>query len=429
VNENGTLKEQTPLRIAMLSIHSNPIGKLGTRDTGGMSVYIRELAREIGRRGHRVDIYTRRPSPDAAEVLPLYPNVRLLHLDGAGHRALERDALYPYLADYFRDLEQKSNRQRRRYDLIHSHYWLSGWLGTWAAKRWQCPHVVTFHTLGIAKDRTASGPPESRMRISSERNVARLCDRILSSTQRDRQQLVDGYGAVPGKIGVVSCGVDSVVFRPMDKAAARHSLGMDPELPTALYVGRFDPVKGIDRLLEALARQLSDAANLQLVIVGGDGKRAPEHRRLREKARSLNIEHRVRFAGRVDQRDLPPYYSAADLLVLPSHYESFGLVTLEALACGTPVVATPVGAAVDILQAPHNGIVVENGGPQTLSRGIATVLGWLQDGRMTPETIRGSVRSYSWSLIVEAILGEYRQVLEDTGNSWRSEPPERASCL
>lgn len=419
---------QRSLQIAMLSIHSNPIGKLGTRDTGGMSVYIRELAREMGRRGHRVDVYTRSPLGKTADVVPMYPNVRLLHLQGGGSRNLERDALYPYLAAFFRDLERKCNERQRHYDLIHSHYWLSGWLGSWASKRWICPHLVTFHTLGVIKDTTAAGPLESRMRIATERNVSRLCDRVISSTTNDRRQLIDGYGVDPRKIGVVPCGVDLDLFRPLNKTAVRRKLGLDLGAPTVLFVGRFDPVKGIDRLLAAISH-LRHIPDLQLLIAGGDGRRTAEHRRLREQARQLNIGRRVRFVGRIDQAELPPYYNAADLLVLPSHYESFGLVTLEALACGTPVVATPVGAAPEILQPGLTGLTVEDGSPGRLARGIETVLYRLDRGSLSPGKIRSSVRPYRWATIAESVLDQYRQVLAAPGSCGCVQDPERASCL
>jgi D-inositol-3-phosphate glycosyltransferase len=412
----------------MLSIHSSPIGKLGTRDTGGMSVYIRELAREIGRRGHRVDIYTRSPSRNAPAEIQIYPNVRLLHLRGGGDRGLERDALYPHLGDFFRALESTPQIQKRQYDLIHSHYWLSGWLGSWAAKRWNCPHVVTFHTLGIAKDTAAAGPPESRMRTATEREVSRLCDRVLSSTGRDRQQLIEGYHADPDKVRVVPCGVDLSLFRPAGKRAARKRLGLAPDAPVALYVGRFDPVKGMDRLLEAIA-QTDRSSRLQLVIVGGDGRANAEHRRLQAKSRQLGIDDRVRFVGRIDQLDLPPYYHAADMLVLPSHYESFGLVTLEALGCGVPVVATPVGVAAEILQPRRNGWIVDSADPGGLARGIQTVFDWQRRGLLSPETIRSSVEAYRWNRIASTMLAEYRQVLGGPDTALHPVPSERASCL
>lgn len=422
------MDQSNSLQIAMLSVHSSPIGKIGTRDTGGMSVYIRELAREIGRRGHRVDIYTRSPGRGAAEALRIHPNVRLLHLQGGGEARLERDALYPYLADFFRALEDQRNSRRRRYDLIHSHYWLSGWLGSWAAKRWRCPHVVTFHTLGAAKDNTAAAPPESRMRIATERNVARLCDRVVASTEGDRQQLVAGYDAPGEKIGIVPCGVNLTRFRPLDQGCARRTLGLDPNAAVVLFVGRFDPVKGIDRLLEAVAHPVR-IPNLQLVIVGGDGRATAEHRRLREKTRALGIADRVRFVGRIEQPDLPPYYSAADLLALPSHYESFGLVTLEALACGIPVVAAPVGAAAKLLQPQRNGIIVQNGSPRHLAHGIETVFSWLHGGFLSADAIRSSVEPYRWGRIAEAMLAQYRRVLDAPAAIRRSEPPEQAWCL
>ena len=327
------------LRIAMLSVHSSPIGELGTKNTGGMSVYIRETAQELGNRGHLVDIYTRLNGSGQKQIAHLYDNVRLIHLKAGNNGQMNKLALYGHLDDFFKELEKFRDRESVDYDLIHSHYWLSGRVGSWAQERWKVPHVFMFHTVGAVKNSTVGSEKEPELRTAIEKNLARKCDRILVATDKERGHLVQHYGACPETIGVVPCGVNLNLFRPLDKIAARKQLGFAQDETVVLFVGRFAPLKGIDRLLEAMAH-LKHHQRLRLVIVGGDGNNAPESQRLQGLSRGLSIQDSVTFVGRIEQSMLPPYYSAADVLVVPSHYESFGLVALESLASGTPVVAT-----------------------------------------------------------------------------------------
>jgi D-inositol-3-phosphate glycosyltransferase len=269
----------TRLRIAMLSAHSSPLGKLGSKDTGGMSVYVRELSRQLGRRGHRVDIYTRH-SPDARErVMELGPGVRLIHLRLGDKHHLSKAEMVPHLKDFFRELEQFRSTHRLEYDLIHSHYWLSGMLGMWAQETWQCPHVVMFHSLGAVKNHVRIGGPEPEVRIAAENTVVNTCHRIIAPTRREKERLVRFYNAPPGKIGVVPCGVDLELFCPMSSSTARRQLGLKEDDTLALFVGRFDAMKGLDRLLEAMS-YLRNASHLRLIIVGGDGIHTPEGKKM-----------------------------------------------------------------------------------------------------------------------------------------------------
>jgi len=276
----------------MLSIHSNPIGELGANDTGGMSVYIRELARELGRRGHWVDIYTRLRNGRHQPVIDLFENVRLVHLGIPNNGNLSRLALYPYLSDFFKSMEDFRFHEGIEYDLIHSHYWLSGRLGSWAQELWDLPHLVMFHTLGEVKNRTTVGRPEPELRIAAEKELVNTCHRILAPTDREKDSLVRYYGVSGEKIGVVPCGVNLDLFQPQEKQATRKQLGFDPDDIILLYVGRFEPLKGIDRLLEAISH-LKDHQRLRLVLVGGDGDEAPESQFLRQKAINLGIEDKV----------------------------------------------------------------------------------------------------------------------------------------
>jgi len=396
------------LRIAMLSVHSSPIGELGTKNTGGMSVYVREAAQELGSRGHLVDIYTRLNGSGQKQIAHLYDNVRLIHLKAGDNGDMNKLALYGHLDDFFKELEKFRDRESVDYDLIHSHYWLSGRVGNWAQERWKVPHVFMFHTVGAVKNSTVGSEKEPELRTAIEKNLARKCDRILVATDKERGHLVQHYGACPETIGVVPCGVNLNLFRPLDKIAARKQLGFAQDESVVLFVGRFAPLKGIDRLLEAMAH-LKHHQRLRLVIVGGDGNSTPESQRLQELSRALSIQDFVTFAGRIEQYRLPPYYSAADVLVVPSHYESFGLVALESLASGTPVVATKVGAMESILREGETGHVVNNGSSRLLAEGIETFIS--RTHVPSADAIRATVLRFNWANVASAMIDEYAAVL------------------
>lgn len=400
------------LQIAMLSIHSSPIGELGTKNTGGMSVYIRELARHFGTLGHRVDIYTRLNGTPHNQIIELEDRVRLIHLSAGSNGYVQKLALYYYLSDFFRALEKFKNQQDLKYDLIHSHYWLSGRLGNWVQDRWNIPHVVMFHTLGIVKNIAGVADREPDLRIATEKKLTRTCDRILAPTEREKRNLLRHCHTPAEKIGVVPCGVNLDLFQPMDKAAARQFLGFDQDESILLYVGRFDPIKGIDRLLEAMT-YLKHLKRTRLVIVGGDGPDTPEYRNLQQLTIKFGIQESVCFVGRVEQYQLPPYYSAADALVIPSYYESFGLVGLESLACGTPVVATPVGAMEHIVKDGKTGQMVSDASPRGLAKSIATIIS-NSEQMLSTSAIRATVHDYGWSNVASAVINEYDTVLRNS---------------
>ncbi len=400
------MKEEK-LRIAMLSIHSSPAGELGTKNTGGMSVYISELARELGNRGHLVDIYTRLIDPVSHQVIDLYKNVRLIHLrvgNNGPNKPMSKLTLYSHLADYFQAMETFILHESIQYELIHSHYWLSGVLGSWAQDRWGIPHVITYHTLGAVKNRVGVGEQEPEIRLSTERKLAGVCHRILAPTLKEKENLMQHYHVPPEKIGLVPGGVNLKLFHHLNKTSARKHLGFDMNERILLFVGRFDPLKGIERLLTAMT-YLQNRKKFHLVIAGGDGDGAPETQLLKELSRRFNIDDAVTFTGRVEQKDLLQYYSAADVLVLPSYYESFGLVGLEALACGTPVVATRVGAMEQILRDGETGYVVPEASPRSLAKSIRLLVA--EPHTISADVIRESIVKFDWSNVVLSLLKEY----------------------
>lgn len=411
----GNAMKKDPLNIAMLCMHSSPTGNLGTRDTGGMSVYVMELARELGLCGNRVDIYTQAGHAQE-QVLRIGSNVRLIPLSIGAGGEVPKQALYPHLVHFYEALEVFRANHNLRYDIIHSHYWLSACMGMIAQKQWHVPHITMFHTLGAVKNSTGVGEPEPRQRIVIERQIAWQCTRIIVAAQREKMNLMRYYQAPPGKIEIIPCGVNLDRFQPLDRETARQRLAFSPEEKLLLYVGRFDPLKGLDRLLAAMACLRHDPL-LRLIVVGGDDNQRPETRRFRKLADKLGIHDRVVFAGRVEQDMLPLYYSAADVVVIPSCYESFGLVVLEALACGTPVVATPVGDMEHILSKPGLGLVVKDASPNSLAGGIEK---FFQDGcgqQVSPDMIRSAVLAYGWPTVVSAVLNKYREVIRSNRSS------------
>jgi D-inositol-3-phosphate glycosyltransferase len=402
------------LKIAMLSVHSCPVGKLGSKDTGGMSVYIRELAHELGKRGHTVDIYTRAHDPAEAQIVWLGDNARVIHLQVGEVEPIDKLEVYSHLEDFACSLEDFRASNGLRYDLIHSHYWLSGWVGRRIQRWWDVPQVIMFHTLGAIKNAIGVGEHEPTLRIMAERELVSDCQRIIAATEKGKEELVSYYGACPEKISAIPCGVNLELFRHIDKESARHSLGLNGH-KILLFVGRIDPLKGIDSLLTALPR-LDTKQNLKLLVIGGDEDSKPEVERLQRLSRSLHIQDAVTFAGIVEQSELPLYYSAADICVIPSYYESFGLVALESLACGTPIVATKVGCIESVVNQGQNGCMVVDNAPLRLADGIAELLA-KQEARMeSADPIRASVNRFSWSNIAEAIIPEYRSVLEESIN-------------
>ena len=399
------------LRIAMLSVHSCPIGNLGAKDTGGMSVYIRELARELGKQGLLVDVYTRVHGPKDNQIVTLGQNARLIHLKAGEDEDMHKLAVYSYLPDFACNLENFRKHNYLRYDLAFSHYWLSGWVGKYLQQWWNIPHVTMFHTLGAVKNAIGIGEDEPELRIETERYLARNCHHIIATTEKEKKELIVHYGTSPERISVIPCGVNLELFQPMDKEIAKQQLGFGDD-KIILFVGRIEPLKGIDQLLRAMTH-LQNSRGLRLVIIGGDEHSQYEMERLQKLSQELHIQSSVTFLGLIEQEKLPCFYSAADVCVIPSYYESFGLVALESITCGTPVVATNVGGLKSVIHQGETGYVITDNTPSRLADKIALLLSKPSPDIKSALSIRASVTQFSWSNIAEATIRECRLVLAD----------------
>ncbi len=438
-------------RVAMISLHTSPLAPLGrTRDAGGMNVYIRGLARELGRDGMYVDIFTRRSQPETPTVERIGERIRLIHLTAGPVAPLPPGELFPYVGEFTRRLArfaQDDEEARHGYDLLHTHYWLSAAAALPLANAWDIPHVTMFHTVERLKAQQglASATPDlpltpaQLIRIEHEGRIANSVDRIIVSTDHEGEQLRKLYGLSACHMRVIPCGVDLSAFTPgglcsqpfatrddrsfsagdlltrLENAHHEARATLDARLrlsglPLLLFVGRLDPIKGIDLLLESVASMNIPA---QLLVVGGDPQRPggdPEIERLREWAGKLGIGDRVYFPGAIPQAELPTYYRAADALVVTSRYESFGLVAVEALACGTPVVAAPVGGLTSVVRDGENGLLTRWRSPAAFAERLDELL--TDDAlrlRLRAQA-RPSVERFDWRRIGDRVRALYAEL-------------------
>ena len=364
-------------RVAVVSVHSSPLAPPGVGDSGGMNVTIRALAGELARAGVASDLYTRATSPDDPPVVELQPGVRLLHLPAGPAAPVPKQTLPRYLCAFLCSLLRAGERHGP-YDVLHSHYWVSGWVARLARERWDIPMVHSFHTLGRVKNRSlADGDePEPPTRLAGEERVAAAADCLLAPTPVEARQLVELYGAAPGKVSIVPHGVDRDRFHPGDRAAARAALGVAHRHVLA-FVGRLQPLKAPDvavLTLAALRRQRPDL-DVELLVVGGaSGNGDGEPSRLHRLAAANGVADRVRFLAPRPHDRLATIYRAADLVLMPSWSESFGLVALEAQACGTPVVAAGVGGLLHAVGDGTTGVLLTSHEPDAWAETVAQLL-------------------------------------------------------
>jgi D-inositol-3-phosphate glycosyltransferase len=378
-----------------------------------MGVYIREVAVEMGKKGHLVDIYTRTHGPEDEPIVQLGQNTRLIHLRAGEDRDIHKLMVYRHVPSFACNLENFRKRADLSYDLVVSHYWLSGCAGEYLQRWWNVPHVITFHTLGAIKNAIGIGENEPELRIETEKHLVRDCHRTIATTAKEKEELVVRYGALPDKIAVIPCGVNLDLFKPADKEKAKQELGLGDD-KIVLYVGRIEPLKGVDQLLRAMT-YLQNGQRIKLLIVGGDENSREEIERLQKLSQALHVERLVAFPGMIKHNMLPRVYSAADVCVIPSYYESFGLVPLESLACGTPVVATDVGDLENIVRQGETGYVVRDNAPYHLAEKIALVLSRSRSGTESAGLIRESVTGFGWSNIARRIVEQYREVTAHCG--------------
>ena len=407
----------------MLSVHACPLAKLGGRDSGGMNVYVREVARELARRGDRVDVFTRWREPDDPQIQELGPGASVIHIPSGPVRYIPKIEVYERIGQFTASILEYVEHNGLKYDLVHSHYWLSAVVARELAARWDVPTVHMAHTLGLVKREVADEDPdaESDIRVEIERRAVRRSDGLVAASEIEASELLRLYDADPAKLSIVPCGVDTDVFRPIRQVDAREALGRDQCERLMLFVGRIEQIKGIDVLLDALGllfkRRPDLRGNVCLVVVGGaldPGDDAPETEKIQE-LRRLVHEHRmedsVDFIGSIDQPRLALWYSAADLCAVPSLTESFGLVALEAMACGTPVVATRVGGLQTVVEDGESGLLVPPGDHAALAEAIEQVL---MDHRLRIHLAHGArdrAEHFTWQRVGDGIEALYDRVL------------------
>jgi D-inositol-3-phosphate glycosyltransferase len=408
-------------RLAVLSVHTCPLAALGGKETGGMNVYVREVARALGRLGFEIDVFTRSQDPGIREVVPLGPGARVVHVAAGPARPIARAAVAGYLPDFAEGVEAFRARERVCYDLVHSHYWLSGLAGLDLARRWDVPLVHMFHTLGAIKNAVArgSGDTEPAERLAAEVRIAAGADRIVASNLVERAGLAWHVGADPTRVAVIPCGVDVELFRPRTAAPARARLGLDAD-HVLLFVGRLTPIKGLETLLRALAVLRSDGlarARLTLLVVGGTKGDPGDSAHLRRLAQDLGVGAWVDFRGPQPQDVLPDYYAAADLCLMPSRYESFGMVALEAMASGVPVIASRAGGLAVTVQDGATGRLVPEGDVAALARAVAGLLADEAGRRALGARAVQWARRFAWPHIGRSLAELYRDLLPTLGGA------------
>ena len=425
-------KRKLMSRIAMLTVHTSPLAPLGSRDAGGLNVYVRALADGLARRGLSVDIFTRSQSLGQHGIVPLGSRTRLIHLKAGPRVPADKNRVFNHLPEFLAGLERFAAERSLTYDLVHSHYWLSGGVAGQLRQRWGIPLVHRFHTLGRLKNQVAktTDQREGQRRIQLEQEITGLADRLVAATTLEKAQLISLYGADPQKVTVISGGVDVCLFRPIPQAAGRALLALARDRDIVLYVGRIEPLKGIDLLIKAMALVLENPGiqprRPQLVIVGGDapGQQVADREmgRLQRLVQELGLGDAVAFVGPRAQEELPHFYAAADVCVVPSYYESFGLVALEAMACGTPVIGSNVGGLAFTIKDTDTGFLVPAGDAMALAGKIELLLTNPHlRARLGAEGARRA-STYRWSRVTRQVLTLYRGILA------KSAPPARQTC-
>jgi D-inositol-3-phosphate glycosyltransferase len=410
------------LRIAMLSYHTCPLATLGGKDTGGMNVYVRELTRQLGRMGIHVDVFTRSQDEHVPHVVHQlgYGN-RVVHVPAGPEIPLPKRELAGYIPQFVEGIKQFAAEKGIQYDVIHSHYWMSGLAAETLSDAWGgTPIVHMFHTLGEMKNRIARSDEEreGQYRINGEKQVLARADCIIAATQAEETQLRFLYRNGNRPLSIIPPGVDVSHFYPIPSDEAKQFIGLKPEDRMILFVGRIEPLKGLDTLIRAMSciRSFDAGRPVHLAIIGGEPAANPremsaEMARLQKLCDDLCMGGMVVFLGKRGQDTLPYYYSAAEVLVMPSLYESFGMVALEAMACGTPVVASQVGGLAYLVRDGETGYTIPENDPDALCEKLSLLLGDPQLRSTMGLCAVQHAQDYAWERIATQIVDIYKSLL------------------
>ena len=424
------------VRVAMISEHASPMALLGGEDAGGQNVYVDELSRHLVPLGFQVDVFTRLDSKQAKKVNEWADGVRVINISAGPATYLKKDLLLQYMPEFRDNMVRFARDNRIRYDVIHAHFWMSGWVACELKRWWNVPLVQTFHALGVIK-RIHQGKADTspRERLPVERRIVREVDRIVATCPAEKDDLQRYYGCDPNKIVIIPCGVNTGVFEPVQRERARRELQLSEDDRVIVYVGRILPRKGIDNVIEGVANLCQTTQHrVTLIIVGGETDQAmpdndEEMGRLAGVARSLGIADKVCFTGRRPQSALKLYYSAADVCVTTPWYEPFGMVPLESMACGTPVVAAAVGGLKFSVVDSVTGFLVPPKDPAVLAEKLDLILSNDELRQEQSSMARRRVEEwFAWPRIAARIANLYEELIA-TQTAAPEQPPSALETM
>lgn len=411
------------MRIAVLSYHTCPLATLGGKDAGGMNVYVRDLALYLGRGGIQLDVFTRSQDEHVPHVLhDLGYGNRVAHIPAGPEYPLPKQQLAEHVWEFAERILEFSDAKSLKYDLIHSHYWMSGIAAEKLSAVWDVPVIQMFHTLGKLKQAVAQNAEEAegQYRIRGENRVIQNADIIVASTSTEKEQLEALYQAPAKKIEIIPPGVDLSHFYPIPPDEAKEYVGVPLEKKMLLFVGRIEPLKGIRTLLQAIGIMRENGQtgeDLCLAVIGGEladesGQETDEVKSLMSMRDAHGLQDMVTFLGKRSQDSLPYYYSAAEMVIMPSHYESFGMVALESMACGTPVIASQVGGLIHLVEDGVTGYHVPVEDPHVLSMRIASLLKDKALRYRMGHDAFAFAKKYGWENISSRMIDLYLSLVE-----------------
>lgn len=418
-NTRGVSGRHTPRRVALLSVHTSPLDQPGTGDAGGMNVYVLETARVLAKRGIDVEIFTRAVTSRQPDVVDVAPGLKVRSITAGPYEGLAKEDLPAQMCAMTAGVMRvEAAHPEGWFDLVHSHYWLSGQVGWIAAERWNVPLVHSMHTMARVKNQELAGGdrPEPQVRIIGEDQVVAASTRLIANTELEARQLKNLYHADPQRIDVIHPGVDLETFTPGSKIDARNRFGIAADEQILLFVGRIQPLKAPDVVLEAAADMLARDPHrkLRVIVCGGpSGSGLDQPTALIDLATSLGIRDRVRFQPPTDRIELADLYRAADLTVVPSYNESFGLVAVESQACGTPVVAAHVGGLRTAVHDAVSGVLVPSHNPYDYSAVIARLLNEPAQLQAMGIAARHHAKQFSWQATAEGLIHSYDTAIRE----------------
>lgn len=401
--------------IALISVHGDPAAEIGVEEAGGQNVYVRQVGKTLARLGWQVDMFTRKVNPNVPAIVQHSPQCRTIRLVAGSEQFIPRDEIFQYMPQFVEAFETFRLKEGMSYPLIHTNYWLSAWVGLQLKELSLIQLVHTYHSLGAVKYQFSAQPPIGNTRLEVERQILEQADCIVATSPQEAEYL-RVLVSQKGCLKIIPYGTDANNFRLIPKAEARAKLRLNLTEQIVLYVGRFEPRKGIETLIQACVQsEAQKEGNLRLILVGGscpDRIDGQERKRLEQIIREVGLAQKTLFSGQLDHSVLPLYYAASDVCVIPSHYEPFGLVAIEAMACGTPVVASDVGGLKFAVVPEKTGLLVPSQSITAFTTAIDRILadkGWVKQLR-----INASARvreQFTWERTVSQLSNLYQGLL------------------